>query len=351
MITRIRKLLSPTVKEKILHSLPYRVLSRVRLKRQAIRFSCELTTRCNAKCDICTRYSQLQNGQLDVGDMNAVVIKHIVQEIKKFHDYGKRVCFEPMGLGEPLLYKDLFELFGEIKHISQKISIVLVTNGILLDDVCCKKLVALGIDEVSVSLNVNNASDYSQRMGIDAYDKVYRNIENLIRLRNKSGKRLPSVFVQYIDYNNDKRTFQKVIKQWLKIMRYNDKCYVHPIVNQAGFFNQAEMLESQDTLHPCTQPLWRIAVKLNGDLYPCCSCFYSGLKQIDSLYLGNIRTESPFGLFTWNSSKRLKIIEAMRQDDYTQLTECKICNVPNKLECNCYFKLPQPLRIKGHRWL
>lgn len=350
MITEIRKFLSPAAKEKILNSLPYRFVNRSRLHKHEIRLSCELTTRCNGKCDICTRSSLVKKGQLYVGDMDRDLIERVLQEIKKFHYYGRCVYFVPMGLAEPLLYKGLFDLFRDIKYISKKIGIVLVTNGLLLDETCCEKLISLEIDEVSISLNVISASSYRQHMRVNAYDKVCRNIENLISLRNKSGSRLPSVFVQYIDYDNNQRLFQKDINQWLKIMRYNDKCYIHPIINQAGFFPGGNKFKSSDKKYPCTQPLWRIAIKINGDIYPCDPCFYSGSKKITSLYLGNMKTESLFDLFTSTNSKQLKIIESMRKDDYSQLPECKRCNT-YKLGCNCYFRLPGLLRIKGYKWL
>lgn len=350
MLTKIRKFLSPEAKEKILNSLPYRFLSRIRLHRHEIRFSCELTTRCNVICDICTRNSLINKRGLFVGDMDKSLIDRVIQEIRKFHNCGIRVYFVPMGLGEPLLFRDLFDLFREIKGISKKIGIVLVTNGVLLDEIRCNKLISLGIDEVSISLNATNASSYRQHMCVNEYDKVYHNIENLIRLRNESSRKLPSVFVQYIDYENSSRVVQDSIKRWVKIMRYNDKCYIHPIVNQAGFFRGENKRNFPNKRYPCTQPLWRIAVKVNGDIYPCDPCFYSGSKKINSLYLGNISTTSPFDLLLVKNSKRLKITKDMRKDDYSHLPECARCNT-YKLDCNCYFELPMPLRIKGYKWL
>jgi len=349
-MAKIRRFLSPAAKEKILNSLPYRLLSRARLHKHGVRFSCELTTKCNLGCDICTRQSLVEKGHLHVGDMDENLVRRIVQEIKKFHNCSRNVHFVPMGLGEPLLYKGLFDLFGDIKHISKKIGIVLVTNGILLDGACCKKLISLGIDEVCVSLNAVKASSYRQHMKVDAYDKVCRNIENLISLRNKSGGRLPSVFVQYIDYDNNPKLYQKNVKQWSKIMRYNDKCFVHPIVNQAGFFSGGNSFASSKKRFPCTQPLWRIAIKINGDMYPCDSCLYSGSKKTTSLYLGNIMKESPFEQLADKNSKRFSVIKRMRKNDYSQLPECERCNTC-KLDCNCYFKLPGSLRVNGYKWL
>lgn len=351
MIAKIRKFLSPVAKEAILNSFPYRLFTRVQLCKPEIRISCELTTRCNLECEMCTRSYLIKKGELSVGDMQRPVIDKVIQEVKKFFDfYKKNVYFVTMGLGEPLLNRNLFEVFSAIKNISPKINIVLVTNGIMLDEAASKKLIDLGVNEVTVSLNVNNAAEYCQRMTLDVYEKVRRNIENLINLRNKSGKRLPGIFVQYLDYDNRQKTFQEDIKQWLKIMKYGDKCYVHPIVNEGGFFAPGCQFGSVKQNYPCVSPLRRISIKINGDFFPCDPCFYSGNNKIPSLYLGNIMAESPFEQFMQKDSKQAKIIKSMRRGDYSQISECGKCNT-YKLCSNCFFKLPGSLRIKGYKWL
>ncbi|MCM8782136.1 MAG: radical SAM protein, partial [Candidatus Omnitrophica bacterium] len=314
------------------------------------RFSCEVTTKCNISCDICTRPSLFKDGNLKVADMERPLIERILQEIKKFHQFGKRVYFVPMGLGEPLLFKGLFELFKELKDISKDISIILVTNGILLDESCIRQLILLEVDEVSVSLNTNNSEDYYKHMGADMYNKICRNTENLIKIRNESGKLLPCVFVQYIDYKNNQDLYRANIVNWLKVMRYNDKCYIHPIVNQAGLFGGGNSFAASMRNFPCTQPIWRIAIKVNGDMYPCDSCLYSGSNTMDALYLGNIMTESPFDQLNDRNNRRYKILESMRKEDYSQILECKKCNT-YKLGSNCFFRLPGPLRIKGYKWI
>lgn len=351
MLRKLRKFLSADAKEKIADSLAYRLFERLKLHyNREIRFSCELTTKCNIRCDMCTRSAFIKEGQLYVGDMKKEIVERVVEEIKKFHDRGKRVSFAPMGLGEPFLFADLFELFRDIKNISKRISIVLVTNGILLDKDCCDNLISLGVDEVNISLNANNPSDYLRYMGVDMYDKAHRNIENLIKLRNANGKKLPSIFIQYLDYTNNREPFKRDIARWLEIMRYNDKCYIHPVVNEGGFYKGKYIFSSLKENFPCTQPLQRIAIKINGDIYPCDPCFYSGPQKIPSLYLGNIKEESPFELYMRPHNKRLEIIKKMQKDDYTQLSECVGCNT-YKIGCNCFFKLPKLLRVGGYKWL
>ena len=350
MINNIRKYFSSTLKDAIINLFIYRIYNRFCLRYHELRISCELTTRCNTSCDMCTRPSFVKEKQLSVGDMEPQVLERVVQEIKKIHEAKKQVYFVPMGLGEPLLYDGLFDLFEKIKKISKKIKIVLVTNGILLNETIAHKIISLDIDEVCVSLNVNNPVAYREHMGTDNYKKVCGNIENLINLRNQKNRLTPSVFVQYIDYDKNVEVFDNDIKRWYKIMRHNDKCFIHPVVNQAGFFSGGNDFGCKTYQFPCTQPLWRIAIKRNGDIYPCDSSLYSGPHIIRSLYLGNIKDVSPLELFVLNNRKVSSIVQKMRFDDYSGLPECQQCNTC-KLSVNCYFLIPNFLRFSGKKWL
>ena len=351
MLLRIRKFISADIKEKISNSLPYRLINRISLHyNKENRFSCELTTKCNLKCEMCARSILIKDKKLYIRDMEKEVIERVIDEIKQFHKHGEKVAFTPMGLGEPILFDGLLDLFSDIKIVSKSIRIILVTNGILLDETFSKKLISLDIDEVSISLNANNPQDYFRYMGTDMYDRVCYNIENLIRLRNESGKKLPSVLVQYLDFMHNRDIFKEDIRKWLKIMRYNDKSYIHPIVNEAGFYTGKYVSKSKKENFPCTQPLERIAVKVNGDIYPCDPCLYSGTDKISSLYMGNIKEHSPFKLHIQPLNKRLEIIKRMQKDNYALLPECKRCDT-REIGCNCFFKLPKLLSIGGYKWL
>lgn len=350
MVQRIRKYITPNMKERLLNFLPYRIYSRFALNSNEIRFSCELTTKCNLRCKMCTRSLSVQPEKFYKNEMNKEMVDCIVNEIQKFYKNGNLVTFAPMGLGEPLLFKGLFDLFCRIKNISKTIRIVLVTNGILLDKTCAEKLISLEIDEVSISLNTTNSESYRNYMGINYYDKICYNTKQLIKLRNESGKRFPRVFIQYLDFDNDREIFQEEIRQWSKIMEYGDKCYVHPIVNQAGFFSGGSNFKMLERTYPCATPLFVFGIKVHGDIYPCDAAFYAGDNKVQSLYLGNLRDQSPYELFRNRNSLRYKILEDMKKDDYSKLPECKRCNV-YKLGGNRFFGLPSFLRFKGYRWL
>ena len=353
MLNQLRKYLSPPSVNLLTNSLTNRLYSRFLSNRQEVRFSCELTTKCNIFCDFCTRthFVEKENPQEEflVKDMSDALVEKVLEEIERFHNAGMRVCFAPMGLGEQVLYKKFFETCERVKNISKNIRIVLVTNGIQLTENDCEKILFCGLDEVSISLNTNEVSLYKDRMGLNKYEMVCNNIERLLLLRNKSGKKKPSIFIQYINFDGKKNNFSKDIKRWVRLMKHSDKCYVHPLVSQAGFFPDSNFNHKLKGHFPCTQLLWRIVIKVNGDLYPCDPAFYSGGVKINSLLLGNISNTSPYEIHFDLNSKPKRIARQMRKDDYSRLPECDSCNT-YKLSPNIFFKIPLLRKLSGYKW-
>lgn len=313
-------MISPKLKKILSSSIPFRFFIRIKSRKPEIRFSIELTTKCNCKCSMCTREKLIKNKNLCVGEMNEKIIKNIKSEIKKFKKAGYKIAITPMGLGEPLLYNNLWKFFKDIKKIDKKIKLILVTNGILLNEKNIKKIISSKIDEINISLNGRNKKEYFKYNGIDAFDLVQENIKKIFVLRKKIK---PKIFIQYLNKGDVK---------WNKFMKKNDKYYVHPIVNQAGF---ASGIKSNNN-YPCNQLSARIAIKINGDIYPCDAALYSGNQKIEELYLGNIKKYSPFAQYTDKKSKRYQILNQMKNNDYKNIKTCKKCSTKN-LGINCYF--------------
>lgn len=332
-MTRLRKLVTPRMKEMILRSIPFRLYSRMQLKNPEIRVSVEVTTKCNCKCSMCTRERLVKQDKLRIGEIADKKINIILGEIKKFRKKGYNVAFTPMGLGEPLMYSKIFQVFEKVKKIDKNIKNILVTNGLLLNS----KNNFKNVDEISISLNGRNRDEYKKLNGIDAFEVVVQNIKNLLKLKNR-----PNVFIQYLDLN--KSDFTKVINEWNKLMRDGDKCYVHPIVNQAGLANKEKDLIN----YPCTQPLWRISIKINGDVYPCDPALYSGSNKFEELCLGNVDKMSIYETFIDKFSKRYQIFNEMRKNDYKNLECCKVCTT-KCLGGNCYFNIGG-IKINGYKW-
>lgn len=332
-----RKLLTPSVKEMILESVPFRLYSRYQLTKKKIRISLEVTTKCNVNCVMCTRLDMVKQKKLVIGEVDKKIIESVLRDIKRFVKNGWEVTVAPMGLGEPLLYSGLVDFFSSIKKISKNIRIVLVTNGVLLDKEISKNLIKIGVDEISISLNVTNTGDYKKYIRADNYDLVKNNIKQLLETKNSCKDSRTSVYIQYLDYRGKASIFNDEIGYWQKLMTNADKCYVHPIVNQAGFKKDGITIKEKESF-PCTSPIERVSIRIDGSIYPCDPCFYAGKEKINELYLGNVKKDSIFEMFSDKSSKNFKIHEMMKSGDYSNLPTCAKCNT-YKLSTNCYFKL------------
>ncbi|OQA74245.1 MAG: molybdenum cofactor biosynthesis protein A [Candidatus Dependentiae bacterium ADurb.Bin246] len=338
MFFNLRRIISNKTKAKILNSFFYRLYSRLKLLKPEIRFSVELTTRCNAKCKMCTRQSLVDKNRLHVGVMDDLIVNNVIDQMKKFSDLGYEVVFTPMGLGEPLLYEKLYKVIERVKKY--RIKVILVTNGILLNNKNIDGILNARVDEITVSLNTKNKNEYKKLMGVDGFDLVNKNLDLLFEKRNKKKSKL-KIFIQFLGSQND---FDKQIRYWNNKMRNGDKCYVHSFVNQAGLVKN----NSKNINYPCSQPLYRISIKINGDIYPCDPALYSGSDKFRELYLGNIMDRSVIKDFLDKNNKRYKILSMMKKENYSKIKCCQVCTTKGLSE-NCFFNISR-LHIDGYKW-
>lgn len=132
----------------------------------------EMTQSCNLACVHCRAGAGRQ----------ALPDEMTFQEGKKLID-GVRSVGTPILImtgGEPLLRKDFFELaqYG----VSRGLRVVLATNGVLVDMDMAKKIFAVGIKRVSISIDGPTAQDHDAfRQVIGAFDASLTGIENLRR--------------------------------------------------------------------------------------------------------------------------------------------------------------------------
>jgi MoaA/NifB/PqqE/SkfB family radical SAM enzyme len=130
----------------------------------------ECTYRCNMKCTFCNIWRKNLF-------KNEATTSELEQRLLECWDLGcSLVSFTG---GEPLLRKDVGEL---LEFSSRKLGLFtgLVTNGILLD----KKIDVLSkyVDALAVSFDVNHEQTFNRTRGVDAFEKVKKNIEYAKRM-------------------------------------------------------------------------------------------------------------------------------------------------------------------------
>jgi MoaA/NifB/PqqE/SkfB family radical SAM enzyme len=129
----------------------------------------EPTSRCNELCQQCPRtlLSREEDRDLTFEQFCFIVDQFPVLDRVVLH-----------GLGEPLLNKDLPRMIGYLKEHGTYV--LFNSNGILLNAARGQALIDAGLDEYRLSMDGSTRETYAQVRGVDAFDKIWRNVHAFI---------------------------------------------------------------------------------------------------------------------------------------------------------------------------
>lgn len=95
------------------------------------------------------------------------------------------------GLGEPLLNKDLPRMISYLK--ARGTYVLFNSNGILLNEKCGQALIEAGLDEYRLSMDGASRETYARVRGVDAFDKIWRNVRAFIALQRAQNASKPAL--------------------------------------------------------------------------------------------------------------------------------------------------------------
>lgn len=141
----------------------------------------EPTSRCNEFCQQCPRtlLSREDDRDLDFEKFCTIVDQFPVLDRVVLH-----------GLGEPLLNKDLPRM---IRYLKDRGTYVLFnSNGIALTRSKGQQLIDAGLDEYRLSMDGATRETYAHVRGVDAFEKIWRNIKAFIDLQKVQNAEKPA---------------------------------------------------------------------------------------------------------------------------------------------------------------
>jgi len=141
------------------------------------RVSLEPTNACNARCTFCAyRLMEREKGVMDFDTYQLLLDDLLGMD-------ARELKFTPI-VGDPLVDHNIIkkiECAASKNHFSR---IYMYTNLHLFD---ADRFVNSGITDVTVSACIADAEMYHRVFGVDAYDRVIRNIKDLVRANEKAG--------------------------------------------------------------------------------------------------------------------------------------------------------------------
>jgi radical SAM protein with 4Fe4S-binding SPASM domain len=283
----------------------------------------DLTYRCNERCVHC----YLDHD--DHGEMSTAEIKRLLEELAE-----AGVFFLVLSGGEIFLRKDLFEILEYARELT--FSIKLKTNAVMIRQASAKRIAALGIESVQISV-------YSHRAEVhDEITKVRGSFKRTIegaRLLKAHGVKVSfaNVLMKHnahdypqvqalaaemgVSYNVD-ATITPMMDGDRSILGLNvDSAVLEDVFHDSALVGNAEEFcappagplaeaDAMDTL-PCSAGHTACYVSPYGDVYPCVQF---------PLPSGNVR-ETGF-LEIWEHSPQLQEVRAITMAD---LQGCSTC--------------------------
>ena len=245
----------------------------------------ECTTHCNARCKHCTHDELIRSGarQSKSADKYEIFYRVVKARMLCLLTRCPDACIEPVGLGEPLLHKDICEIIEFMCGLFEKVN--LNTNCSMLSDEMSRKLIELPLNCITLSLSYENRNVFEREVGLD-YQSVRENVKHYLMLR-KQKQNVASIVIVHIFDNNynsdsDNEMFRREMRPFLMD---GDRIQLRPYYE----FNGEALTNKQHRMDvaPC-ESLWQVLmIDVDGWAFPCCM---GGWKPFDEkLSIGSIR--------------------------------------------------------------
>ena len=271
----------------------------------------EVTNACNLECVMCPLIKQDRK----TGVMAPELFEKIVGQLEKYRAILEGVAL--MGLGEPLLYKQL-ERFSAIAKQAHLPNVYTSTNAMLLDADRTESLLQEGrFDRIIFSLDGFTKETFEKiRKGAD-FEQVYENVRWFLKRKNKlAGKTVATL--QILMMENTESELVDFCKYWVPLLGPRDEILVKEVDSFGGLVSDSGIDSSKEPPErfACRQ-LWKdLSIAWNGDVTVCCKdVFYK-------LTVGNAGTDQLDQL--WNSDKWNALRQAHKKGVFS-MDPCKNC--------------------------
>jgi len=229
----------------------------------------DISRACNLRCVMCDIFSADASADYSKGNwkgprlMDFDLFKRIVDQASPFVD-----VFCPQGAGEPLMHPRFVDMVAYIRERKPSANIWFNTNGQLLSRETTDKLLAIGVDHISFSVDAASPDVYEGiRVGGD-YGRLVENIKYLLKARSRRGVPIRTkATVTFVLQERNESQKKAFLRYWL------------PKVEQVVFYKKVELDRRRPSMffkpkaqsRRVCESLWTMAaVSIDGVGVPCC---------------------------------------------------------------------------------
>ena len=252
----------------------------------------EPTNTCNLRCSFCFVTEGMSREE---GFMDLALFKKVIDDTPEL----EHLCMH--NWGEPLLHKEIFEMF-DYAHESGIKHIVMNTNGTLLTNNMIDKIIKSPLNIIRFSID-GSAETFKRVRGVEL-EKIEKNI---LKLKKEKDARRPglSMGVVFTVEDETQEDVDEYIEHWKTIVDH--------------VRTQPKLIQSPRK-EPCPEPFGKdygkLVVLWDGTVIPCCVDYNASLK------LGNAHKERVGDL--WYNSEIKALRNQHEKGNYPKV--CVNCN-------------------------
>lgn len=274
-----------------------------------------IRTTCNLRCRMCPMFN--------IPPKDSVAITDEIMERALAPIGDREVSLELTAYADPLQHPRALDYLDLARRKAPKAHIIFVTNGQLLTERRTQRIIDSGIDAIQISLDAGSAESYQWLTGSTAYDRVCRNVERLIELRERQGVRHPTVQTHIIGIKELAHEFAPFIERWINVA---DHVQVRPFGNWGGAIDPNGLTASEGqklpkTRYPCMWPWYATKIEPDGNVVKC----HIHVPDHDQDRIGNLLEQD----FTeiWRGEALREVRELHLQNRACDVKHCETCNV------------------------
>jgi|ETNmetMinimDraft_20_1059909.scaffolds.fasta_scaffold14624_3 radical SAM protein with 4Fe4S-binding SPASM domain len=265
---------------------------------------------CNLKCPMCAR-EMIETKDME-GTMSSSLYNKIIREAEKNKMPSIMLAHE----GEPLTNPFIADM---VKQASEAgiMDIWLHTNANLLTEDMSEKLIRNGLTKINFSIDAFSEETYNKvRVGGD-YNKVIRNIEAFLRIKDQLKKKYIRVRVSFVAMDTNKHEMGGFFEFWKD--KVNLICF-QDLIDFSKFDNKG-LAANKHSDYFCNRPWQLLIIRNNGDVVPCGHPLQN-YKPEDYL-LGNLNVNTIREC--WHSKKLTELREILLQNKHYLKPFCNAC--------------------------
>ncbi|MBU2552257.1 MAG: SPASM domain-containing protein [Proteobacteria bacterium] len=278
----------------------------------------DTTNACNLKCLPCPRTHYLATGNTNwspegrIGYMHFDLFRRVIDQAAEGGAFSIKINY----LGEPLLHPQVVD---QVSYASGRgLEVMMNTNATLLTEEMSTRLLEAGLDDLFFSVDSPYAPEYeSIRIGA-RFDRVIRNIERFVQIKERLGLRHVQTRASMI-VSEDRRRDRQTIEAFKSL-------FTSLGVAEIGFGLLTDMKTDYGSAYGivpdflCRDIYTRMFVFWDGPIGPCCGEWERGYVLGDALRddLGDV----------WNNPRYQALRQAHDQGRYDRIPICRACSVP-----------------------